>query len=220
MDYPTWLSLEALEPDPNPENTVPPALPHALERIQSNGLPDWLSANAPDPKPSLAARQMLHMTFESLFQYILDRLALGHMLETILLDDQRERVAQQAHQIDQSQLMRWITRDPERLSQMHEHMGIGAEFLMSQTIPIADATDNELEDVRRSDVRIAARQKLAASYARKRFAPAATIDATIGISITRALADANDRLRDYRPEPLEVVSTQRGRPSLERDEQD
>ena len=130
--------------------------------------PDWLTPTVVDEQsPIIDYRSTIRdialndTIYESLFERTLERMSLGHPIKDVVDDDPRE--------IDLARFTRWMMKDKERKTRMHEAQEIGAEILMGQVIPIADGTDNPMEDVKRSELRVGARFKIAASWSPKRY---------------------------------------------------
>jgi len=101
------------------------------------------------------------LQFENFFESAVDRLALGHPLKDIVNDDPRS--------ISYSRLTTWIHKDPARQQRYYEARSIGAEVVADEMLAISDGTDNPMEDVNRSKLRLDTRRWLLGVWNRKRF---------------------------------------------------
>lgn len=154
-------------------------------------MPDWLiptTPMAPTPAPpdntSKAKRELLHYTYDLMFEDILEQLANGRPLKQILDDDVR--------QIDYQHLLRWIHADTDRENRYQEAQRIGTEMLAAECIQIADAEDS-LEDVQRSKLRIDTRFFIMGAW-NKRYRKTQQVEGNLNINIAEAMAEAEQRL--------------------------
>lgn len=117
-------------------------------------LPDWLSL-APTPrqqtsnpkyprtKEELAIEQM---TFEAVFEKVLDVIVEGQGVREFLRTDTRR--------VDYGRFLRWIREDKERLARYEEAQEIGTEAILETMDEIAAGT-HSMEDIERSKLRLA-----------------------------------------------------------------
>lgn len=150
-------------------------------------LPNWLApADLQDePVAPVSMKELEQKRYEIMFVTVLDKLAQGINLKEILRDDQRD--------IDYTQLLKWIHKDPERKAKYYEAQEIGSEMVAAEILEIADAVDS-MEDVQRSKLRIESRQFLIKTWNRKRYGDIKTLEVNQSISITAALEMAKNRL--------------------------
>lgn len=142
-----------------------------------------------------------------IFEMVLDRIAEGASLNSILNNDIRG--------LKPSELIRWIHRDPRRKQRYYEAQSIGAEVVAAQMIGIADGESEPNgipEDVTRSKLRIDTRRWLLGVWDKKRFGETKQVEINQNISITDALAQAQTRLiegeivdADYEESPYETT---------------
>lgn len=145
----------------------------------------------PIPTPNEIARlkrQDQLDTFEAIFEPAIDALSGGTSITKFLSMDHR-----QPHP---GQFMRWIKADPARYRAYLEARDIAAELISNDIIGIADGTDNPLEDVARSKLRVDARKVMMSFDNKERFTTTTKVDVTsTNISITAALTTARSRLK-------------------------
>lgn len=152
----------------------------------SAGLPDWLST--PDiPVPSLSKEQraLSFAQYEALFPRILDMLSSGYTLTNAL----RELPVE----IDSGTFMRWLKKDPQRQEFYKEAKEIRTEAWAGKIIEHATSTD-VAEDVQRSKLIVDTYKWLMASDNRRTYGDTKTVELGGSISITAALAQANQRV--------------------------
>ncbi len=120
-------------------------------QLENQSLPDWLApavsyATAIHTRRQIKEMQtqMEHLTFESLFDEALERIAAGQPLIQTIEGDPREP--------NYARLLAWVHADPQREARYHEAQKIGAEVIAQQLIKLSDASDT-LEDVNRSTLR-------------------------------------------------------------------
>jgi hypothetical protein len=167
-------------------------------------LPSWLAQALSQPPPSppppaltqqqiaqIKQQDMLDL-FEALFEPAIDALSGGTSITKFLSEDHREP--------HPGRFMRWIKSDPERYQKYLEARDIAAELISNDIVGIADGTDNPLEDVARSKLRVDARKVMMSFDNKERFTTTTKVDVTsTSISITAALEKANTRLRLITP---------------------
>lgn len=153
-------------------------------------LPDWLTS-PPTKAPPLTLEQqrikhdLVQTQFESMFIRVLEEMASGKTLTSVLNEDFRGFKA--------GAFLKWIKRDPERHNLYKEAKELRTEHWASEIIEIADA-DDSIEDVQRSRLRIDSRKWLMGADNRKTYGETKTIDVGGSISIISALEAANSRV--------------------------
>jgi len=130
-------------------------------------------------------RELRELSYNAIFEVILDRISEGISLKESIRSDARD--------IDYADFIRWIHRNLDRKLRYYEAQEIGSETIASEIIDIADG-NNSLEDVQRSRLRIEARQFLMKTWNRKRFGEVKQLEFGGTISITNALQQADMRL--------------------------
>jgi hypothetical protein len=157
-------------------------------------VPDWLAPPLPHYHPTVIhtrreikamQTQIEHLTFESLFDEALDRIAAGQPLIQTIEGDPREP--------NYTRMLAWIHADPQREAQYHEAQKIGAEVIAQQLLALSDASDS-MEDVNRSTLRINTRKWLLGVWNRKRFGDVKQIDQNVTIDLSGAMQQAQERL--------------------------
>ena len=113
-------------------------------------------------------RQLTDETYSNFFETVLDRVSAGTTFKDILREDGRN--------IDPGKMMAWIKRNPEREQRYYDAQEIGMELIADEIIGIADATDNPLEDVQRSSLRIDARMKMLKTRHKRRYGDSRQLD--------------------------------------------
>ena len=171
---PLWL--QSLDP-----STITPSPVGA-----GDNWPSGLPRLSPTEIASIHRQDMLD-TFEALFDPAIDALSGGTSITKFLSMDHR-----QPHP---GRFMRWIKADPSRYKQYLDARDIAAELISNDIVGIADGTDNPLEDVARSKLRVDARKLVMGFDAKERFTTTTKVDVTsTNISITAALTTARSRL--------------------------
>lgn len=132
--------------------------------------------------------------YPDLFVVLLDELSIGKTLHGAFDENNLS--------VDVGRFMRWVNRDPDRKQQFREAQRLGADFVDSQCILIADGLDSEIEDTQRSRLRYEARRKYLATVDRDRFGDVKQVDHTIHIDLSDAMNNANTRLVDYQEAEL------------------
>jgi len=110
--------------------------------------------------------------YEPLFERILENIANGISLETTIQDDPRNLSLADFKLWMASSTSTTTPRDRRRM--LREAKAEGADTLLDEVLPIADGTDNPMEDVERSKLRIKARFDLAAAWAPNRYGKSIT----------------------------------------------
>jgi hypothetical protein len=116
-----------------------------------------------------------------MFVTVLEEVAGGKTINQILASDFRGFKA--------GAFLRWVDRDPERVSLLDTAKRLRTEYWAGESIEIADAEDTT-EDVQRSRLRIDTRWKLMGADNRKRYGDVKTIDVGGSVSILRAQTNA------------------------------
>lgn len=164
-------------------------------------LPQWL---APEPLPyyhpsvvqakrSLRENQRAieHLTFESLFDDVLDKVREGGMLVNQMFDNDPRAPSY-------ARFISWVYRDEGRRARYDEAQLAGAEVIKQQMLMIADGMDANgdpsPDDVNRSTLRINTRRWLLGVMDKKRFGDVKQIDQTVTINLGDAMREAQERL--------------------------
>ena len=160
-------------------------------------LPPWLAQTEPLPyyHPDVVKakaqrrenqRAIEHLTFESLFDDVLDKVREGGMLVNQMFDNDPRAPSY-------ARFISWVYRDENRRARYDEAQLAGAEVIKQQMLMIADA-DDSLEDVNRSTLRINTRKWMLGVMDKKRFGDTKQIDQTVTINLGDAMRDAQERL--------------------------
>ena len=160
-------------------------------------LPPWLAQTEPLPyyHPEVVKakaqrrenqRAIEHLTFESLFDDVLDKVREGGMLVNQMFDNDPRAPSY-------ARFISWVYRDENRRARYDEAQLAGAEVIKQQMLMIADA-DDSLEDVNRSTLRINTRKWMLGVMDKKRFGDTKQIDQTVTINLSDAMRDAQERL--------------------------
>jgi hypothetical protein len=154
-------------------------------------LPTWLSV--PDPEPlrtSKAARALLHVEYEQIFERIVEDIYRGRSLQSLIEDDHRA--------ISYEDFLRWVKRDPTRHERFKEAQEMRTEFLAGEILEIADGIESvdpsSPDTVNRDKLRIDTRKWLMSAHNRKRYGETKQIELGGTVSITEALAQAQARV--------------------------
>jgi hypothetical protein len=182
MDMSMYNVREKYVPTPAP--TTP--LPEWLTIHEDRGNPQFLPRH-PRTKTELELEQI---TFESVFEVILDRLIEGDAPKPIIDDDPRG--------ISYGRFMRWVRKDPERVRRWEEAEEIGAEVLVGEMTAIADGDPNiPPEDVNRSKLRVDTRKWLLQVRNRRKYGDKQQLDITsTTTSISATLQLREERLAE------------------------
>ncbi len=172
-------------------DTSPITQPHQLE-----SLPGWL---VPEPLPYyhpevIKTKQQLRenqraieqVTFESLFDDVLDVVREGRMLVNQMFENDPRAPSY-------ARFISWVYRDESRRARYEEAQMVGAEVIKQDMLTIADASDS-LEDVNRSTLRINTRKWMLSVMDKKRFGDTKQIDQTVTINLQDAMQVAQERL--------------------------
>ena len=159
-------------------------------------LPGWL---APEPLPYYHPevirtlqqrrenqRRIEEITFESLFDDVLDTVREGRMLVN-------QMFANDPRAPSYARFISWVYRDESRRARYEEAQMVGAEVIKQDMLTIADASDS-LEDVNRSTLRINTRKWMLGVMDKKRFGDTKQIDQTVTINLGDAMREAQERL--------------------------
>ena len=160
-------------------------------------LPPWLAQTEPLPyyHPEVVKakaqrrenqRAIEHLTFESLFDDVLDKVREGGMLVNQMFDNDPRAPSY-------ARFISWVYKDEARRARYDEAQLAGAEVIKQQMLMIADA-DDSLEDVNRSTLRINTRKWMLGVMDKKRFGDTKQIDQTVTINLSDAMREAQERL--------------------------
>lgn len=157
-------------------------------------IPEWLvpiqtESHTPNPEPKAVAAkpalELLHMTYENMFESLLVEISNGRPLKQVLNQDVRR--------IEYEHLLRWIHSDETRKGRYQEAQELGTEMLASEIIEIADAEDS-MEDVARSTLRINARKFVMGAWNRKRYGDIKQVEQNVTVDIGVAMEQAEKRI--------------------------
>lgn len=163
---------------------------HQLEQPHIE-LPLWMLAPAPQqqqhqpPLDPTAPAQLKLRQYEIIFPSVLDRLAEGYTLAKIFEQDHRHLSA--------GFFLRWVNKDPQRVQMYKEAKELRSEMWSSKLIDIAEATENPLEDVARSKLKVDTYKFLMGADNRKAYGDTKTVEVNQSISIVGALRAAQER---------------------------
>lgn len=167
IELPAFLSGTTITPD------IEPILP----------IPDWMIAELSTTK-SQSVKELEVKVYESLFETVLDKVAEGMNIKTILNLDGRA--------IEKGRFIRWIMKDDQRRTRYYAAQQTGAELIFEEMIDIADGSDS-LEDVQRSKLRIDTRKWVLGIHDKKRFGEKSA-DVNVNINLGEAMAMAAQRV--------------------------
>lgn len=179
MNLPTWLA-----------ETPVPNLAQPTKTAQSN-----LAQNL--RVPADAPKQLTLRTFEVIFPSVLEKLSEGYTLAQVFKEDHRT--------LPLGAFVRWMMKDPTRAAMYKEAKEIRSEQWAGKIIEIAEATDNPLEDVARSKLKVDTYKYLMGADNRKAYGDTKTIDVGGTISITAALAAAASRVSEALVEDATII---------------
>ena len=167
-------------------------------------IPTWLSApicNEVAPLSPQEMRELTEHTYSNFFEHVLDKVASGTPLASIVHLDARGFEAER--------IRAWIRRDPERKARFEEAQVIGAGAIEDDLIRIADA-EGSLEDVQRSTLRINTRWKMLAVWDRKRYGESKHLEVTTNkqpaVDTLEVLAERLQRLRSPSADVMDVAT--------------
>ena len=154
-------------------------------------LPNWLSV--PDPKPprlTKEAKALLHAEYEQIFERVIEDIYRGRSLQSLIEDDHRV--------VSYEDFLRWVKRDSTRHERFKEAQEMRTEFMAGEILEIADGVgslDPSAPDtVNRDKLRIDSRKWLMSAHNKKRYGETKQIEVGGTISITEALAQAQQRV--------------------------
>ena len=182
-------------------------------------MPSWLApqphlqllapipSSAPSSTPTISedGRILMEMTFQNLFERALEQIVMGRPLSHILKDDPRN--------IDYPKFMRWMHKDPQRQQRYYEAREIGCELIVDELITIADAQDDNMEDVQRSSLRIGTRKWYLQVCNRKRYGESKQLDinTTTTVDMRQLLEIRDQRLQgstyESTEQPRQITSS-------------
>lgn len=153
-------------------------------------LPAWLSSveETPTPSPLAVSRDSkaaIILQFEAVFPRILDMMSGGSTFAAAVRDLPIE--------LDTGAFMRWIKRDPQRHEAYKEAQEICTEAWAGKALEYAEGADS-LEDVQRSKLKVDTLKWLISSYNRRRYGDVKQVELGGQISISAALAAAQNRV--------------------------
>jgi hypothetical protein len=152
---------------------------HVERPHQSHQTPLSTGSNSNAPKA------LMLRTFDIILPTILDKMAQGSTLAHVFREDHRD--------LDVGAFTRWLYADPQRTSLYKEAKEIRSEAWASKIVEIAEATENPLEDVTRSKLKIDTYRFLMGADNRRTYGDTKTIDVGGTISVIAALSAANAR---------------------------
>ena len=172
IELPNWLSC----PDQSAQ--------------QASSTPQTTPATPLAPRPSKAAKELLHVQYDNMFENFIEHIYRGRSLRSLVEDDPRL--------VSYEDFLRWIKRDPQRHERFKEAQEMRTEFLAGEILEIADgveAIDASAPDtVNRDKLRIDTRKWLMGAHNKKRYGESKQIELGGTISITEALAAAQSRV--------------------------
>lgn len=148
-------------------------------------IPDWLQSETTveyDPAfpRTREHKQLRQLELEGMFYRALPLISGGGSITAFL------RLQNPPTEFDE--FYRFVRRDPKRLKEYEEAEEIGAEYLVSEMIPIADGdpaySTYENEDVNVRKLRIDARKWKVEKWFRKKYGDKTTVDITSTSTIT------------------------------------
>lgn len=161
------------------------------EQLGESCLPSWLSV--PDPKPPTPSKEVKALRvveYEQMFERIIEGIYRGRSLQSIVQDDARI--------ISYEHFLSWIKRDPQRYERFKEAQEMRTEFMVGEILEIADGVNSidptSNDTVNRDRIRIETRKFIMTSHNRKRYGESKQIEVNGQISISEALAAAQNRI--------------------------
>jgi hypothetical protein len=149
-------------------------------------LPDWLTAGEPNaPALSKPAKALVLQQFEAVLPRTLELISSGYTLTAA--------VQELPIDIDTGAFLRWIKKDPMRSEAYKEAKEIRTEAWAGKLVEYAEAADSA-EDVQRSKLKVDTLKWLMAADNRRTYGETKQIELGGTISITAALAAANQRV--------------------------
>lgn len=154
-------------------------------------LPSWLSCPDPKPpRPTPEAKALRHVEYEQIFERVIEDIYRGRSLQSLIQDDHRI--------ISYEDFLRWVKRDPQRHERFKEAQEMRTEFLAGEILEIADGVEavdpSSSDTVNRDKLRIDTRKWLMGAHNKKRYGETKQIELGGTISISEALAQANQRV--------------------------
>jgi len=164
--------------------------------VELNTLPEWITAHLSQDEPvqlfprSKEQRELKRLIYDTVFERFLDHISEGGLGTEFINSDPRE--------IQYGDFLSWIHRDAEREARYEEAQRIGTAAMAEKVMLISDGIDNPMEDVQRSALRVATREKLMKAWNRKRYGDRQQVDVTNNtvISIKNLLEQRDQQLLD------------------------
>ncbi len=125
-------------------------------------IPDWLIEEQDTAQRTCKEMmELMEKQYEIAFEHVLIQMAGGTKM--------KDAVNEYHTDIDPDKFRVWIWADKKRKRRYYDAKEIGAEAIEEETIDIADAKNDTLEDVQRSKLRVDTRLKIIGHRDRKRF---------------------------------------------------
>lgn len=156
------------------------------ELITQTGVPHWL-------QPAKLAPGDFYP--EWVWEHILERLMAGETLTSVCKDPAMP---------EYQPMLRWIHAEEDRKARYHDARAVGASLIEDQMLAIADGSDNEMEDVQRSTLRISTRKWLLGVWDRKRYGETKQVDHNVTLDLSQAIEQANERINGRQEKVIEA----------------
>ena len=172
-----------------------PDLPEVISDI-----PEWMMAPQADPVTAnhpATLREYTNMVYEIALEHVLPLLVSGRTLDSIL--------SEYHSNIEPEKYRAWIYRNPQRMERYQQAMEIGTEAIEEEILRIADASNDNPEDVQRSTLKINTRKWIMQVRNRKRYGDTKSLDVKMTtiqqdhLAALKALMDEN--VIDVTPTP-------------------
>lgn len=190
---PSWMGTRPVPPVPPAPQPTPSTTPVSnSSKPPSTALPAWLTGAPVEDtsKPSKEERALMFVQFEAAFPRILEQICAGSTLANALRS--------YPIPLDTGSFTTWIYKDARRKSLYLEAKEVRAESWTSEMIRHALGKDENGDDIPtdldRSKVIIDTYKWLVSRQARKEYGDTKTIEMNTTISITAAMAQANERV--------------------------
>ncbi len=179
LDVPDWLTGST------PTNSTAPTTPTRQKPLD----PGVAACIRPEEYKRLR-QEVREMTFDLVFNTIMERVASGYTMTAALNEDHRE--------FDPGAFMRWVKKDPAKMLAYKEAKEIRTEVWAGKMIQHMIAEDST-EDVQRSKLIVDGYKWLMAADNRRTYGASQQIEVNQNISITAALEEAMGRVIDITP---------------------